>query len=92
MDSNRDIVPPAPRQRRKDLFSFHPWRAALGGAVGLFAGMVLCAAMNQWWWLLLAPTAALLLAFDFWWVFLQDEGDIPPEIPIEWSHHHDGSE
>jgi hypothetical protein len=92
MDSNRDIVSPAPRQRRKDPFSFHPWRAALGAAVGLFAGMVLCAAMNQWWWLLLAPATALLLAFDFWWMLLQDEDGIPSGPPIEWPHYHDGSD
>jgi len=93
MDTNRDFVPQAPSQgRRKDPFSFHPWRAALGGVLGLFCGMVLCAAMNQWAWLLLAPVAALFLAFDFWWLLFADEDDIRLKPPIWWSRDRDGNE
>ena len=89
MSTNRDFVPPAPRQLRKNLLSFHPWRAGLEAVIGLFVGMVLCAATNQWWWLLLAPAGALLLAFDFWWYLPMIGDDTPPKFPIWWSHRRD---
>ena len=80
------------RWLRKDPFSFHPWRAVLGVVLGLFCGMVLCAATNQWWWLLLAPGVALFLAFDFWWLLFADEDDIRLKPPIWWSRDRDGNE
>ena len=93
MDQNRDLVPPATSQvLQKNPFSFHPWRAVLGAVLGLFGGMVLCAAMNQWRWLLLAPGAALFLAFDFWRLLFADEDDISLKPPVWWSRDRDGNE
>ena len=94
MTDERDFVPPQrpPPVPRKDVLTFHPWRALIGGVVGLLAGMVLVAATAQGLWLLLAPGAALLLAFDFWWWLFDDPEDQPLKPPIWWSKQPGGDE
>lgn len=81
MNTGPNLVPPREKPRpQRDIFAFHPVRAAAGAIVGLFCGMVLYAATDHWVWLLLGPASGLLLAFDFWLLLFEDD-----DPPVFWS-------